>query len=101
MKILAVRLGSLFDLFDRDFHPETFQLANQAFARLVYRAPVEVVAPQLLRARSVLHDVRDHHQHPMAYRHQPLLLAQPSHHAFILRGELGPLLVSSRPGGLP
>ena len=44
MKIPAVRLGCFFDLLDRDFYPEAFQLANQPFALLVHVAPLEVLA---------------------------------------------------------
>jgi hypothetical protein len=45
MKILAVRLGSLFDLLDRHFHAETFQLADQALALLVPVPVLEIIAP--------------------------------------------------------
>jgi len=47
MKILAVTLGSLFNLFNRHLHSETFQLANQPFALLVSVALLEVIIPSL------------------------------------------------------
>ena len=45
MKILAVRLRRLFDLFHRHLHAETFQLANQPFALRVPVPVLEVIAP--------------------------------------------------------
>src|SRR6476619_4514165 len=97
MKILAVRLRSLFDLLDRHLQAKTFQLANQPLALLVYVAPVEVVPTEFLILRAILQDVIDHHQNTMAYGYERLLLAHPFHQAFILCRQVGPLLVARCP----
>ena len=45
MKILVVRLRSLFDFFDRHLHPQRFQLSDQALALRVHVTALEILTP--------------------------------------------------------
>src|SRR5712692_9651153 len=100
LKILAVRLSSLFDLFDRHLHPQRFQLSHQSLALPVYMATVEVVAAQVRIARPALQDVIGAHQNPVAHGYERFLLAPPFHQAFVRRRQRGPFLRTGCPGGL-
>ena len=100
MKILAVRLSSLFNLFNCDLHPQRFQLANSPFALRGYVAPLEGVAPKILIRRARLHDVRGNHKNTVAHSDQRFLLTHPFPHALVRRGQVRPLLLARGPGGL-
>src|SRR5262245_56295683 len=96
MKILVVRLSSLFNLFVRYFHPETLQLANQPFALLVHVAPVEVVTPEVLIGGTLLQDVMGDHENTVAHGDERFLLAHPFHQAFVLCCQVGLFLMTGR-----
>ena len=78
MKILAVRLRSLFDLFDRHLHPQRLQLANQPLRCCPHCAAYNSPRPSLDKATALCNNCDRQLSEYYAYGYQRLLLQSPA-----------------------